>query len=162
MNKSATTLSKFKKGFGIMEVLIAALVLGFLYMAVMSMQVGNRMTLLRIRGRDGAVEVAQHVMDSLRTVGLESLKSCEKDDDDEKNFVKEVEREWARGNRVGGGSASIKYDVQIRIENEDEYSAESKSKFESVNNVYAKRVNVIVEWPFNGSTQSINVDGVIR
>ena len=162
MNKSATTLSKFKKGFGIMEVLIAALVLGFLYMAVMSMQVGNRMTLLRIRGRDGAVEVAQHVMDSLRTVGLESLTSCEKDPDIQKSCVKHLDREWARGSKVGGGSAKIRYDIQIKVENEDEYTAESKSKFESVNNVYAKRVNVIVEWPFNGSTQSINVDGVIR
>lgn len=162
MNKSAAKLSKFKQGFGIIEVLISALVLGILYMAIMNMQVGNHQTLLRIRGRDGAVEVAQRVMDSLRTVGLESLTSCEKDPDIQKSCVKHLDREWARGSKVGGGSAKIRYDIQIKVENEDEYTAESKSKFESVNNVYAKRVNVIVEWPFNNSIQSINVDGVIR
>lgn len=162
MSKSIYTSSKWRKGFGIMEVLVAALVLGFLYMALMNMQVGNRKTLLRIRGRDGAVEVAQQVMDSLRTVGLASLKSCEKDDDAEKNCVIRKEKEWARGSKVGGGSAKIKYEAHIKVENEDDYIAESKSKYETVNNIYAKRVNVIVEWPFNNSIQSINVDGVIR
>ena len=38
-----------KRGFGIVEVLIAAAVLGFLYMAVMNLQGGNRDALLRIR-----------------------------------------------------------------------------------------------------------------
>jgi hypothetical protein len=162
MKKSIFTSSKLKKGFGIMEVLVAALVLGFLYMALMNLQLGNRMTLLRIRGRDGAVETAQYVMDSLRTVGLPSLRSCEKNDDSEKNCLIQIEKEWARGNRVGGGSASIKYDVQITVENEEDYTAESKSKFETVNNIYAKRVVVKVEWPFNNSIQSIDVSGVIR
>ena len=64
---------KSKKGFGITEVLISAVVLGLLYMAVLHMQTGNREALLRIRGRDGAIEVAQQVIDSLNRIGLASI-----------------------------------------------------------------------------------------
>ena len=51
-----------KRGIGIMEVMVAALVLGLLYAAVSNLQKGNREALLRIRGRDGATEVAQNVI----------------------------------------------------------------------------------------------------
>ena len=64
---------KNKKGFGITEVLISAFVLGLLYMAVLHMQTGNREALLRIRGRDGAIEVAQQVLDSLNRIGIASI-----------------------------------------------------------------------------------------
>ena len=62
-----------KRGFGIAEVLIAAAVLGFLYMAVMNLQSGNRDALLRIRGRDGATEVAQQIIDTLSARGIAEL-----------------------------------------------------------------------------------------
>ena len=52
-----TKLLKNKKGFGIVEILVAAAVLGFMYMAVLNLQGGNHDALLRIRGRDGAIEV---------------------------------------------------------------------------------------------------------
>ena len=54
-----------KSGFGIVEVLVAAAVLGFLYVALLNLQGGNHDALLRIRGRDGATEVAQNLIDSL-------------------------------------------------------------------------------------------------
>ena len=41
--------TRFKRGFGIVEVLIAAAVLGFLYTALLNLQSGNRDALLRIR-----------------------------------------------------------------------------------------------------------------
>ena len=56
-----------------MEVLVAALVLGILYAAVSNLQKGNRDALLRIRGRDGATEVAQNIIDSLGALGLASF-----------------------------------------------------------------------------------------
>ena len=59
-----------KRGIGIMEIVVAALVLGILYMAVGNLQKGNREALMRIRGRDGATEVAQNILDSIGTVGL--------------------------------------------------------------------------------------------
>ncbi len=62
-----------KRGIGILEVMVAALVLGILYAAVSNLQKGNRETLMRIRGRDGATEVAQNVIDSLGALGLASF-----------------------------------------------------------------------------------------
>ena len=68
-------LLKNKKGFGIVEILVAAAVLGFMYMAILNLQGGNHDALLRIRGRDGAIEVAQQVLDSLKSVGIASIPS---------------------------------------------------------------------------------------
>lgn len=64
---------KNKRGIGIIEVIVAALVLGILYAAISNLQKGNREALLRIRGRDGATEVAQNIIDSLSALGLASF-----------------------------------------------------------------------------------------
>ena len=64
---------KNKRGIGIIEVMVAALVLGILYAAVSNLQKGNRETLLRIRGRDGATEVAQNIIDEISAQGLASF-----------------------------------------------------------------------------------------
>ena len=50
------------RGFGIIEILISIVVLGFLMTALLNLQLGNRDALLRIRARDGAVDVAQDAM----------------------------------------------------------------------------------------------------
>ena len=88
------SLLKNKKGFGIVEILVAAAVLGFMYMAVLNMHGGNHDALLRIRGRDGAVDVAQQVLDSLKSVGLAAIPS--KDDEPTVFNVGPIERSWER------------------------------------------------------------------
>lgn len=158
---------KYKRGFGIAEVLVAALVLGFLYLALLNMQKGNREALLRIRGRDGAVEVAQNIMDSLRTVGIAGLTDCVKSDDAEKNCEIKDTLGWDRGRFVGGdkienNKARIIYTSEVTFSPDAEYTAEAKSQYETVQHVYAKRALVKVSWPFKGSTQSIDIEGVIR
>lgn len=137
-------------GFGIVEVLISAAVLGFLYLALLHMQVGNREALLRIRGRDGAVEVAQNIIDSLKTVGVASITSFSKD-----NIVKS----WERG---PGGTSTVTYKADVTVGNANEYKATTKSNYENVEHVYAKQVNVKVSWNFKGSEQSVNVSSVVR
>jgi type II secretory pathway pseudopilin PulG len=149
-----------KKGFGITEVLISALVLGFLYLALLHMQVGNREALLRIRSRDGAVEVAQQVLDSLNRIGLESIQS---DPVATTSFeLEKIYRSWERGTKVGGGKSTIEYTPTVTVSPTNDYLATSESNYETVNHVYAKQVNVQVSWKFKGSTQSINVSSVIR
>ena len=151
---------KNKKGFGITEVLISAMVLGLLYMAILHMQTGNREALLRIRGRDGAIEVAQQVIDDLNRQGLASIPS-----DSTTSISYEMDpitRSWDRGNGVGGGSASIEYSPKITVSPTKDYVAKSKSSYDSVSHVYAKQVNVEVSWQFKGSTQSINMSTIIR
>ncbi|WP_290726290.1 MULTISPECIES: type II secretion system protein [unclassified Fibrobacter] len=165
-------LMKSKKGFGITEVLISAVVLGLLYMAILHMQTGNREALLRIRGRDGAIEVAQQVIDSLNRIGIASIpdESTPPGDDSEDEVVGHdyiwkwdpIQRSWDRGEKVGGGQSTIQYTPTVTVSPTTDYTATSESNLESVQHVYAKQVNVQVSWQFKGSTQSINMSTVIR
>ena len=153
-------LLKNKKGFGITEVLISALVLGFLYLALLHMQVGNREALLRIRGRDGAIEVAQQVLDSLNRIGIESIPSAPTSTTSFE--LEKIYRSWERGTKVGGGKSTIEYTPTVTVSPTNDYKATSESNYDTVSHVYAKQVNVQVSWRFKGSTQSINVSSVIR
>lgn len=163
-------LIKSKKGFGITEVLISAVVLGLLYMAILHMQTGNREALLRIRGRDGAIEVAQQVIDSLNRIGIASIPdptSVASGDEHikEGNYVWEwddISRSWDRGEKVGGGQSTIQYTPTVTVSPTTDYTATNESNLETVSHVYAKQVNVQVSWQFKGSTQSINMSTVIR
>ncbi|SHH07040.1 hypothetical protein SAMN05720761_10874 [Fibrobacter sp. UWCM] len=165
-------LIKSKKGFGITEVLISAVVLGLLYMAILHMQTGNREALLRIRGRDGAIEVAQQVIDSLNRIGIASIPDptshAEGDEgtiDEANNLVLElpaISRTWDRGEKVGGGFSTIAYTPTLTVSPTTDYTATNESNLETVSHVYAKQVNVQVSWQFKGSTQSINMSTVIR
>ena len=154
-------MMKNKKGFGITEVLISAFVLGLLYMAVLHMQTGNREAVLRIRGRDGAIEVAQEVIDSLNRAGLASIAS---NPETATSFdMPDVVRSWDRGEKVGGGQASITYKSKVTVSPTNEYTATSGSTYDpNVSHIYAKQVNVQVSWDFKGSTQSINMSTIIR
>ena len=154
------SLLKNKKGFGIVEILVAAAVLGFMYMAVLNMHGGNHDALLRIRGRDGAVDVAQQVLDSLKSVGLAAIPS--KDDEPTVFNVGPIERLGERRAKWGGGSAKVTYTPQVTVEPTADYTTESTSQFETVQRVYAKQVKVKVSWNFKGTTQSIEVSSVIR
>ena len=151
---------KNKKGFGITEVLISALVLGFLYLALLHMQVGNREALLRIRGRDGAIEVAQQVLDSLNRIGVASIQSAPTSSTSIE--LDKISRSWERGSKVGGGKAVIEYTPVVTVSPTTDYVAKSESNFETVSHVYAKQVNVQVSWQFKGSTQTVNLSSVIR
>lgn len=167
---------KNKKGFGITEVLISAVVLGLLYMAILHMQTGNREALLRIRGRDGAIEVAQQVIDSLNRIGIASIpdKSTppgeESDDEiDGDNYIwkwQPISRSWDRGEKVGGGQSTIDYTPTVTVSPTDDYTATNESNYatgaNAIKHVYAKQVNVEVSWQFKGSKQSINMSTVIR
>lgn len=148
-----------KVGFGITEVLIASMVLGFMCVALNKLQSGNHETFLRIRGRDGAIEVAQRVLDSLKAIGCDAVVS---NSDSTKNLVTTlgtVDRTWDRGL---GGHATIVYTPEVTVFAVNEYVAKSKSSFESIPHVYAKQVDIKVSWPFKGSVQSITVSGVVR
>jgi type II secretory pathway pseudopilin PulG len=150
-------LWKNKKGFGIVEILVAAAVLGFMYMAILNLQGGNHDALLRIRGRDGAVEVAQQVLDSLKSVGVEAIPS--KALTDTSFNVQNIDRKWARGL---GDSATVTYTPTVTVSATQNYTSTDASQYETIHHVYAKQVKVKVSWNFKGSTQSIEVSSVIR
>jgi Tfp pilus assembly protein PilV len=148
---------KRRKGFGIIEVLISITVLGFLYLALMNLQLGNRESLLRIRGRDGAVEVTQQLLDSLQSVGASLLPSKPKKDVtfDGPEYV----RKWGRGD----DSISVRYFTEVTVQADTMYHSKDSSLFEpSIEHVYAKNVKIKVSWRFKGSVQSITTSGVVR
>ena len=149
-------LFKNKKSFGIVVILVVVALLGFSYMAMQNLG-GNRDALLRIRGRDGAVEVAQQVLDSLKSVGVESIPS--KALADTTFNVQNINRKWARGL---GDSATVIYSSQVTVAATSSNSLQTPAPFEMASHVYAKQVTVTVFWSFKGSKQSIEVSSVIR
>lgn len=150
---------KERKGFGIVEVLISAAVLGFLYLALLNLQLGNRESLIRIRGRDGAVEVAQQVLDSLQSIGATGVKSCSNPESDTTYDGLSYERSWDRG---PGGKSSIVYSTRITVKPDQDYVQQEGTGLGTISHVYAKNVVVKVSWLFKGSTQSVDMSGVIR
>lgn len=160
-----------KQGFGIVEVLIAAAVLGFLYVAILNLQGGNRDALLRIRGRDGATEVAQSIIDSLGALGIANLT-----DDKLKNgagviqpiIIDPIKRTWEGQPGVLRNKMTVDYRAEVTVSPDAEYMANTGSMLlsamssSSYSHVYAKRLDVKVSWHFKNSIQSITVSGVIR
>jgi prepilin-type N-terminal cleavage/methylation domain-containing protein len=149
-------LKNAKKGFGIMEVLVAIAVLGFLYVAVNNLQSGNRDTLLRIRGRDGAVEVAQQVIDSLSRVGIATL--SKKDT----ISIPQISRTWKGQPGVVQHDMTVNYSAQVVLSPDSTFKSKSASAYDTVSHVFAKRLDVTVSWPFKSSTQSISVSRIVR
>lgn len=149
-------LFKNKRKFGIVVSLVVVALLGFSYMAMQNLG-GNGDALLRIRGRDGAVEVAQQVLDSLKSVGVESIPS--KALADTTFNVQKINRKWARGI---GDSATVTYSSQVTVAATSSNSLQTPAPFELASHIYAKQVTVTVFWNFKGSRQSIEVSSVIR
>ena len=170
---------KNKQGFGIVEVLIAAAVLGFLYMAVMNLQSGNRDALLRIRGRDGATEVAQNIIEDLGARGIAELSDDNLVGDGAGGLMLAksngagglvpdtitVTREWKGQPGIVEHTMSVNYKAVVSVSRDAEFMSKTSSMLlgtDSIEHVYAKRLDVKVSWQFKNSTQSITVSGVIR
>ena len=158
-----------KSGFGIVEVLIAAAVLGFLYMAVMNMHGGNHDALLSIRGRDGATEVAQNLIDSIGALGLASLSDDKLEKDEAGNIkpikINSIGRTWEGQPGAVSNTMRVYYDAEIYVSNDNEFKTKGSSMLlgtDSIEHVYAKRLDVKVSWKFKNTTQSITVSGVVR
>lgn len=175
--------SRKKSGFGITEVLIAAAVLGFLYMAVLNLQEGNHDALLRIRSRDGATEVAKEILDSLNSGGIANLADDQLALSDcgggvhclmlaRKSDAGLLSPDTLRYSRTWKGQPGViehdmkvDYKAVVKVSSDDEFRSANTSYLlggDSVKHVYAKRLDVTVFWKFKGAEQSIAVSGVIK
>lgn len=156
-----------KRGFGIVEALVAAAVLGFMYMAILHLQEGNHDALLRIRGRDGATEVAQNLIDSLGALGIASLSDNNLPHNAEGNVdytivIPSIIRTWEGQPGILKNTMKVDYRAEITVSPDADYMVQNSTTLQSVSHVYAKRLDVKVSWRFKSSTQSITVSGVIR
>jgi hypothetical protein len=170
-----------KSGIGIVEVLIAAAVLGFLYMALLNLQTGSHDALLRIRGRDGATEVAQNLIDSIGALGVSRLTDANLVNEDGTLMLAKtnsdgdvvpdticVTREWKGQPGLVEHTMQVDYKAVVSVSSDADYrgrassSLYAKAGIDSATHVYAKRLDVKVSWKFKNSMQSITVSGVIR
>ena len=150
-----------KSGFGIVEVLVAAAVLGFLYVALLNLQGGNHDALLRIRGRDGATEVAQNLIDSLGALGVARLSDASVGTSG-KITIPNIERVWKGQPGVIEHDMKVIYEAEVTVSPDAEYRVQNTTPLQNVQHVYAKRLDVKVSWQFKNSRQSITVSGVVR
>lgn len=155
------SIPRHKRGFGIVEVLVAAAVLGFLYMAVLNLQGSNRDALLRIRGRDGATEVAQNIIDSLGALGVARLSDASVGATG-KISIPNIERVWKGQPGAIDHDMKVVYDAEVTVSHDADYMSHNTTMLQSVQHVYAKRLDVKVSWQFKNSRQSITVSGVVR
>ena len=172
-----------KRGVGIVEALIASAALGIMLVALLNFQSGNRDTLLRIRGRDGAVAVAHNVMDSLNAIGLTAVElpegntgsrcvtegpymavACNNEPDaDKKIYALKInhQMEWKGSPGLVEHTMRVDYRVCLCVTDEG-YVSQETSDLRNETHVYAKRLDVKVQWPFKSSVQMVSLTGVIR
>ena len=147
-----------KRGFGLIEVLIAAVVLGFLIVGLGILQKGNREAVLRIRARDAAQALAQNVLDSLSRAGVSSLETGQSET--------ETVYEWS--GRDGKLVSKVSYTVSATVSSVAALDSYEASKFTNLTNADtlhspARKVDLTVSWPFKGnSPQSISVSRIVR
>lgn len=147
-----------RAGVGIAEILVASVILGFLLVAVNTYQMGNRESVIRSRSRDGAIEVSQEVLDSLSALGVAALHG-----DGESNVITLVKhREWKGTPGIIETTSKIDYTVRVVVSPDEEFQNREISKFDTTRHVYARRLDVNVEWTHKGTPFSINVTGFVR
>ncbi len=147
-----------KRGFGLIEVLVAAVVLGFLLVGLNTLQKGNREAVIRIRSRDAAQIIAQDFLDSLSKLGLSSIPGTVAEPG---TITKTKDYEWDGNN--GGIIAKIPYTIEAVVTVDPISSTLDTSNFLKNNeHITAKNVNLIVRWPFKNSTQSISMSRIIK
>jgi prepilin-type N-terminal cleavage/methylation domain-containing protein len=147
-----------KSGFGLIEVLAASVVLGFLLVGLGILQKGNREGVLRIRARDAANFVAQHVLDSLGGAGLNSIIPGGTDliyeDSVKYSFI---------GKNVG--QVTVPYYVEVRLLPGGTIgSAHDTTRLTAAsgNFDYSRSLEATVSWHHKNSRQSIRMAKVVR
>jgi len=171
-----------KKGFGLMEVLIAAVVLGFLVIGLNRLQLGNREGVLRVRSRDAANTIAQEVIEELSAKGATSIDYVKKEGTcPPPTPCKPEDLCLCRHRTFEGESGNVTVDYRVDVdvvepknssssaamvvEEKTQYmiAAGTASKL-SVKHQIAKQINVTVKWNFKNSSQSqsINVSALIK
>jgi type II secretory pathway pseudopilin PulG len=181
--------SASRAGFGILEVLIAAVVLAFMILGLNTLQKGNRESILRVRARDAANVVAQEVIDSIFALGPASValtpsgpregvcKSPSNPDGENLDLCR------PRVFKGATGDIKMEYEVSVNVAKDnsqivgksaasgqpppdyltsDYIVATNNPDAISVQRPFAKRVDVTVKWKFKNSNQSINVSTLVK
>jgi prepilin-type N-terminal cleavage/methylation domain-containing protein len=151
MEPDMSKLSLSKKGFGLLEVMAAAVVLGFLIVGLTRLQSGHREAVMRIRARDAAQIVAQQFIDSLSSIGISSITTGSSKKD----------YEW-QGNQKAASGITSKVTYTINADITEARTSVESSNLTTETHTMAKKVNLNVSWKFKGSDQSISLSRIIK
>jgi Tfp pilus assembly protein PilV len=155
-----------KSGFGLIEVMLAAVVLAFMLVGLAYFQLGNRESVLRIRTRDAANFVAQHVLDSLGATGIEGIvANGEGIVMDQDHYKYNFESKQTGVTQTEFHVVVKLIDVAEAVKTADDATLFSKAYSDPSSNtkyVYQKSLNAVVSWQFKNSTQSIQIAKVVR
>ncbi len=161
-----------KRGFGLMEVLVAALVLGLLIVGLNIMQKGNRESILRVRARDGANVVAQEIIDSISAIGSASVMENKRECPGYGAL-----HDLCRERTYNDSKVKVQYSAVVNVkpattdplqvvnDSTDFIRAQSSASSGDVITVehkLSKQVDVTIKWKFKDSDQSIDVSAIIR
>jgi Tfp pilus assembly protein PilV len=158
-----------KSAFGLLEVIIASLVLAFMLIGFNILQKGNRESILRIRARDAANVIAQEMIDSISALGAASVQAGVYDLSKTRVFTGSVTRKLQ-----DTMSVEMPYSIVVNVrdasqldgsvveEQTDYMIAAGISNNISVRHQFAKQVDITVNWAFKNSSQSINMSSIIR
>jgi len=152
-----------KKGFGLLEVMAAAVVLGFLLIGLNLLQKGNREAVIRIRTRDAAQIIAQNFIDSLSRLGISSVDTTGNND-----LEKTVDYTWKGNNDKITDKKTYTIKCKIKavkdlesVESSDYARARTDPNVDTVH-VSAKRVNLTVSWFFKNTPLKITEERIIK
>jgi len=154
---------KSKRGFGLMEVMVAAVVLAFLIIGLGILQKGNREGILRIRARDAANFVAQNVLDSLGSIGVNSLVKISSNSNlvfEKPNYTYYFEGKPQLDKNKPATKIKLDFDIKVALLDSN-YSEETTYYNQTVNS-YSKSLEATVSWQHKNSKQSIKVARVVR
>lgn len=165
-----------KQGFGLIEVLAAAVILGFMLIGLNTLQKGNRDSIIRIRARDVANTIAQDIIDSISAIGSASVPVGFKEACNPGNDTFSLCRERVFEGLIG--TPKVIYSAVVDVTEDPNQVVNEQTNFLtalnnsgsgsgnmddiSLEHKFAKRVEVTVNWKFKESDQSINVSTVIR
>jgi Tfp pilus assembly protein PilV len=154
-----------KKGFGLLEVMAASVVLAFMMLALTILQKGNRESIIRVRARDAASVIAQEMIDSISALGSASVKVVSED-----TIFKK------RAFEGKAGYVEMDYTVLLEVkpaEDLEQQIVDEKTNYMiaasgepdynlSVRHQLSKQINITVNWEFKKVNQSISISTVIR
>jgi len=149
---------KNKSGFGLIEVMAAAVVLGFLIIGLNILQKGNRESVLRIRARDAAEIVAQDFIDSLSRVGISFVNT---------GAIEPLEKIYSWKGNNGNINSEIAFTINGEITENETLQSVERSDFTNATkadtiHTPAKKIDLTVSWQFKNSPQSISKQRVIE
>lgn len=137
---------KTRRGFGLVEALVAMIILALLFTGVMVMNYSNHKAALRIATRNQATNVGQRVLDSLQVLGLTMVQA-------------------GSGTVVGDSlrtvSGAFRYEYRWTATVDEMTTTVGPTGLEATT-IRAKKVDLVVRWTLDSHENSISLSTVVE